>query len=92
MESSAQTPRQFAEALYALMPRALSPAILAEFGIVATAQQAQHITREVLMMNLFWIHTALEALLAARGLERVFQELERIIRAVWTSDFQLDPQ
>lgn len=92
MESSAQTPRQFAEALYALMPRALSPAILAEFGIVATAQQAQHITREVLMVNLFWIHTALEALLTARGLERVLQELERIIRAVWTSEFQLDPQ
>ncbi len=90
MESSAQTPRQFAEALYALMPRALSPATLAEYGMTATAAQAQLITREVLSVNLFWIHSALEALLSVRGRERVLQELQQIIRTGWTSEFQLD--
>ncbi len=92
MESSAQTPRQFADALYGLMPHALSPATLAEYGIDASAEQARHVTREVLAVNLFWIHSALEALLTVRGRERVLQELQQIIRGGWTSEFQLDAQ
>ena len=43
------------------MPTGLSVQQLEEYGIEATTEQAQAITREVLSLNLFWIFAAIEA-------------------------------
>ena len=54
-----QTPAQAADALYAILAHVLSSATLEEYGIHATAEQTRQITRELLSVNLYWIHSAL---------------------------------
>jgi hypothetical protein len=61
MAANSMTPRQAAVALVAAMPTGLSVQQLEEYGIEATAEQAQAITQEVLSLNLFWIFAAIEA-------------------------------
>ena len=61
MAANSMTPRQAAVALAAAMPTGLSVQQLEEYGIEATTEQAQAITREVLSLNLFWIFAAIEA-------------------------------
>ncbi|MEP6888685.1 MAG: hypothetical protein ABI945_10250 [Nitrospirales bacterium] len=57
----AHTPREAAESLYAAMPCAMSLDLLREYALEVTPEQARHITEEVLSLNLYWIHTALQA-------------------------------
>jgi hypothetical protein len=61
MAANSMTPRQAAVALVAAIPTGLSVQQLEEYGIEATTEQAQAITREVLSLNLFWIFAAIEA-------------------------------
>ena len=61
MSANSMTPKQAAVALLAAMPLGLSVQQLEEYGIEATAEQAQAITQEVLSLNLFWIFAAIEA-------------------------------
>lgn len=61
MSANSMTPRQAAAALVAAMPIGVSVQQLEEYGIEATAEQAQAITQEVLSLNLFWIFAAIEA-------------------------------
>ncbi|MGH7232400.1 MAG: hypothetical protein ACREJU_13735 [Nitrospiraceae bacterium] len=85
----ASTARQLADQLYAIIPHALEHDMLAEYGIEASSEQAQHIMRELLSMNLYWIHSALNAHLLARGAGRVFGELQRRIEEVWGTELGL---
>ncbi len=61
MAANSMTPRQAADALIAAIPTGVSVQQLEEYGIEATAEQAQAITQEVLSLNLFWIFAAIEA-------------------------------
>lgn len=61
MSANSMTPRQAAVALVAAMPEGVSVQQLEEYGIKATAEQAQAITQEVLSLNLFWIFAAIDA-------------------------------
>jgi hypothetical protein len=61
MSANSMTPKQAAVALIAAMPIGVSVQQLEEYGIEATAEQAQAITQEVLSLNLFWIFAAIEA-------------------------------
>jgi hypothetical protein len=61
MSANSMTPRQAAVALVAAMPIGVSVQQLEEYGIEATMEQAQSITKEVLSLNLFWIFAAIEA-------------------------------
>jgi hypothetical protein len=61
MAANSMTPRQAADALIAAIPAGVSVQQLEEYGIEATAEQAQAITQEVLSLNLFWIFAAIEA-------------------------------
>ena len=61
MAANSMTPRQAAVALVAAIPTGVSVQQLEEYGIEATAEQAQAITQEVLSLNLFWVFAAIEA-------------------------------
>src|SRR4030066_2315472 len=61
MSTNSMTPKQAAAALVAAMPVGVSVQQLEDYGIEATAEQAQAITQEVLSLNLFWIFGAIEA-------------------------------
>jgi hypothetical protein len=84
----AHTPREAAEFLYAAMPRAMTLETLSEYGLGVSLEQARHITREILSLNLYWVHTALRASLRADEAERVFSELTQCIERGW-KDFGL---
>lgn len=79
----AVTYREAAESLYAAMPRAMSLALLSEYGLDVTAEQARHITEEVLSLNLYWIHAALHTTLRAGEPERVSAQLTECIVRGW---------
>ncbi len=83
MESSARTPKQLAEALFALMPRGLSVSALAEYGLELAPERARQITHELLGANLFWASSALETFLSPSDRDRVWAELQTIVRSAW---------
>ena len=85
-----RTPQEAAEALYAAIPHALSRAMLEDYGIEATIEQARQITQELLSLNLFWIRCALEAVLPPKLRELVLGELRGRILSGWGSDLALD--
>ncbi len=87
MSPQAQTAKQVSESLFALMPRAISPAALEEYGIEVSVEQAVVITREVLSVNLFWVYSALETLLTVLERERVLLELLQLVGRAWVSEF-----
>ena len=85
-----RTPQEAAQALYAAIPHALSCAMLEDYGIEATIDQARQMTQEVLSLDLFWIRSALDAVLPPKSRESVFGELRGRILNGWTSDLALD--
>ena len=85
-----RTPQEAAEALYAAVPHALSRAMLEDYGIEATIEQARQITQELLSLNLFWIGCALEAVLPPKPRELVLSELRGRILSGWVSDLAWD--
>ncbi len=90
MDPGPQSYRQVAQALYSAMPHALSAETLQEYGIAALPDQARAITREVLSVSLFWIHTALDALQSPPTRDRTFLELQGVIRSRWAIDLNMD--
>jgi len=85
-----QTAQQAAESVFTLFPLPLAHATLEEYGVEATAEQIRIITREVLSLNLFWAHHALQSVLAKVEGERVADELGRYVRAAWETVLGLD--
>jgi hypothetical protein len=78
-----------AQRFYAVMPRALSADLLAEYGLEVSAEQSQYMTMEMLSLCLYWIHAALQVNLSAGGAEQVFNELQNRIATEWESTFGL---
>lgn len=81
MAGKGMTPREAAAALIAAMPTGLSASHLEEYGIDATAERAQTLTRELISLNLFWIFAAIEAHIPQK-FQRVVSEL--VLHAVET--------
>ena len=86
------TPTQVAGALFSLMPRGLSASALAEYGLELAPERAQEITRELLGANLFWVSSALETLLPPSERDRVWAELQTIIRSAWAPILEVGGQ
>lgn len=82
------TPEEAAQALSALIPRAVSPALLEEYGIESNDEQARHITRELLSLNLYWVHAAIEAHIPRQYRNVLFERLLQLIRQDWEEQFQ----
>ncbi len=87
MRPRPQTPVQLAEALFDLTPSAITPAVLEEYGIEATAEQASRITRELLSLNLFWMYSAIETMLAAANREPVLLACFQRLHNTWAGEF-----
>lgn len=85
----AMTPKEAADALYKLLPRAVTPAVLAEYGIEATEVQALDITREILSLNLFWVSSAIEAHLPRQYQAAVMELVLNSVQHGWSADFGL---
>ena len=65
------------------MPTGLSVQQLEEYGIEATAEQAQAITQEVLSLNLFWVLAAIEAHIPQKYQSALSDHMLASIEAGW---------
>ncbi len=83
MAANSMTPRQAADALIAAIPTGVSIQQLEEYGIEATAAQAQAITQEVLSLNLFWIFAAIEAHIPQKYQPALSDHMLASIEAGW---------
>src|SRR5207247_11033398 len=83
---------QAAEAIYAMIPHAVPRATLEEYGTDTTPDQARQITREVLSLSLFWVHSALQVALPKSSQERVFGELRQRVVKSWQSELGREGQ
>ncbi len=83
MAANSMTPRQAADALIAAIPTGISVQQLEEYGIEATAAQAQAITQEVLSLNLFWIFAAIEAHIPQKYQPALSDHMLASIEAGW---------
>ncbi len=83
MAANSMTPRQAADALIAAIPTGVSVQQLEEYGIEATAEQAQAITQEVLSLNLFWIFAAIEAHIPQKYQPALSDHMLASIEAGW---------
>lgn len=86
------TPHQAAEAIYAILPHALTGGTLEDYGIEASPEQRQQITREVLAVNLYWVRSAFQAVLPKTDRERAFSALKDRILQGWATELELDGQ
>lgn len=89
MSPEPKTPKEAAEALYTVTPRAISCAMLEEYGIETTVAQAEEVTYEVLSLNLYWAHVAIESYLPREFRAVMFDYLLELIRLDWGGQFKL---
>jgi hypothetical protein len=77
------TPEEAAQALYAVMPRAITREALEEYGITATEDQARDFTREVLSLNLYWVRAAIDAHIPRQYRAILGDRLSQLIQQDW---------
>jgi hypothetical protein len=82
------TPEEAAQALYEIIPRGLSQELLEEYGIEAGDEQARQITRELLSLNLYWVHAAIEAHIPRQYRTVLFERVLQLIRQDWEGPYR----
>jgi len=82
------TPAEAADALFAVIPRAISRDLLADYGIEGSEVEARDVTREVLSLNLYWISAAIEAHIPRDYRTVLFDRLLQLISQEWSLQFQ----
>ena len=86
------TPEETAQALSAVIPRAISQGLLDEYGIASSDEQARQITRELLSLNLYWVGAAIEAHIPRQYRSVLFERLLQLIRQDWEEQFRQQRQ
>lgn len=82
------TPDEAAQTLYDAMPRGMSRRLLEEYGIAATEEQVDDITRELLSLNLYWIRAAVDAHIPRQYRTLLLERLLQSIRQDWETEFR----
>jgi hypothetical protein len=88
MNQDAVSAAQAVDAFLGSIPRVISPAVLEEYGITATASQAQHVSRECLLVSLFWVGSAVHAAMPAKDVERIMNALQDRLTREWKTAFE----
>jgi hypothetical protein len=91
MAGKGMTPREAAAALIAAMPTGVSESHLEEYGIGATAERAQALTRELLSLNLFWIFAAIEAHIPQKYQSAVSELVLHTVETGWGTIYPVGP-
>jgi hypothetical protein len=91
MAGKGMTPREAASALIAAMPAGLSESQLQEYGIEATADRAQTLTREMLSLNLFWMFAAIEAHIPQKFQPAVTELVLHAVETGWGTAYPVGP-
>jgi hypothetical protein len=87
--SSLTTPAQAATALFGIMPCVVTQATMDEYGLVIADGQVPRLTRELLILNLFWVVSVLDATLSDKDRDRVFTALLHRVTEAWALELGL---
>jgi hypothetical protein len=87
MNQNAVSTAEAVDAFLGAIPHAITQTMLEEYGITATPAQAQHISREFLLVSLFWIRSAVHAAMSAKDEERVMTALQDRLARNWKTAF-----
>lgn len=87
--SSLTTPQLAAEAIYGVMPHALSRSMLDDYGLALPDDHLAGLTREFLILNLFWAWSVLDAELSDKNRDRIFEALLSRLKQAWTVELGL---
>ncbi len=80
---------QTAKDLVALIPPAVAPDFLEEYGLSLTQQQAQAITKTLLSLSIYWMTCAIRVSIPEPACGRMHQVIQEQIREKWGSKFGL---
>lgn len=86
------SPTDAAHNVYAIISRALSGAALEDYGLSVSRERGDQILRELLSLCLFWAWAALDAGLADKNRDRVWDALAQCVREAWASELGLQQQ
>ncbi len=80
---------QTANALFDLIPPAVTPNFLEDYGLVLAPQQAQAITKILLSLTTYWITCAIRVSIPEPLCDQMHQIIQERIREKWGSRFGL---
>jgi hypothetical protein len=86
------TTTKAADSFFAAIPHAVSAELLQDYGIEATPLQRGQLTLELLLLNVFWIQSALAVALSPQDAARVQAALLDCIHRHWQTTLGLNEQ
>ena len=81
--------QETAKALVQLIPPSVAPDFLEEYGLTLTTQQAQAVTKELLVLSLYWMTCAVRVSIPEPVCSRMQQAIHDMVREKWSSRFGL---
>ena len=82
-----QPHQQEAETLFNLIPAALAPDFLEDYGLSVSRDQAQSITWEITLLTTYWIKCALKVGIPEQEGKEIWEQVRTQVRNRWESRF-----
>lgn len=79
--------QQEAETLFNVIPPALAPDFIEDYGLSVSREQAQSITWEITLLSTYWIRCALKVGIPEQEGEEIWEQVLAQIRNRWESRF-----
>ncbi len=76
-----------ADTLFNLIPPALAPDFLEDYGLSVSREQAQSITWEITLLSTYWIACALKVGIPEQEGKEIWKQVENKVRSRWESRF-----
>lgn len=87
VEQMAQQHQQSAEVLFNLIPPALAPDFLEDYGLTVSREQAQSITWEVVLLSTYWIKCATQVGIPDEAGKEIWELVQTQVKQRWESRF-----
>ncbi len=89
MTKESVTPTEMADRLASLLPPALTPSLLEDYGLEQMATKASEVVRELFSLSLFWMTAALEAHYPGIGDVLVLPGVHQRLQDLWGTVYGL---
>ena len=76
-----------AETLFNLIPPALAPDFLEDYGLTVSRDQAQSITWEIVLLSTYWMKCALQVGIPEQAGKEIWGQVQAQVRHRWESRF-----
>jgi len=81
------THNQAAETLFNVIPPAIAPDFLEDYGLTVSQEQAQSITWEIVLLSTYWIKRAMQVGIPEQAGTEIWEHVQTQVRERWESRF-----